>query len=279
MIKVNGVEIKQGRFPDGTLLMKFNPRKKEFLPDNQSYISVEWLYENDAELFALICVKRHLDRVRPYATDVILYMPYIPHARMDRVKMNEDVFTLKYFCEVINSLHFKTVVVRDAHSNVALALLENVYEANFAPYVYKAIHKSEAEALFFPDEGAMKRYSSNFQMPYAFGMKKRDWVTGQILGLDIINAETVKDKNVLIVDDICSKGGTFYHAAKALKAAGAKSVSLYVTHCEETITLGELAASDGLVDHVYTTKSILPERLFWNSADPYWKEWITVLED
>lgn len=82
---------------------------------------------------------------------------------------------------------------------------------------------------------------------------------------------------ILIVDDICSKGGTFYHSAKALKAAGAKSVSLYVTHCESSITVGDLAASDGLVDHVYTTKSIFPEKLFKDGYDPYWKEWITVL--
>ena len=240
-------------------------------------MSIEWYYENDAELFALICVKRHIDEKYP-GCFCELRMPYLAHARMDRAKSDEDVFTLKYFCEVINSLKFDIVWVRDAHSNVSLALLENVCEENIVPYIYEAFKKSNSQALFFPDEGAMKRYSGGFQMPYAFGMKKRDWETGQILGLDIINADVVKDKNVLIVDDICSKGGTFFHAAKALKAAGAKSVSLYVTHCEKTIVTGELAASDDLVDHVYTTKSIFPEELFEDGYDPYWKEWITVLE-
>ena len=171
--------------------------------------------------------------------------------------------------------------MRDAHSNVSLALLNNVREMPITSYVRDAIQRSEAEALFFPDEGAMKRYSDLFKnMPYAFGMKKRDWKTGQILGLDLINPENIAGKKILIVDDICSRGGTFYHSAKALKAAGAKSVSLYVTHCEETITLGEMAASDNLVDHVYTTHSIFPEKLV-NSEygyDPYWKDWITILE-
>ena len=273
MIKVGNVEIKQGQFPDGTLLMKFDPNGDEF--DTRGNILVEWYYENDAELFSLICVKRHLDRVYSYS-DVVLEMPYIPHARMDRVKSDEDVFTLKYFCEVINSLNFKVVHVRDAHSNVSLALLNNVEEMPITNYVLDAIFEAQADVLFFPDEGAMKRYSGGFDIPYAFGMKKRDWKTGQIQGLDIINAEVVKDKNVLIVDDICSRGGTFYHSAKALKAAGAKSVSLYVTHCEKTIILGEMASTDGLVDHVYTTKSIFPEELFNEGYDPYWKEWITV---
>lgn len=276
MIKVDGVVIKQGHFPDHTLLMKFDPNSDEFVCDRGA-IKVEWLYENDAELFSLICVKRHLDRnfTNPH---VVLIMPYIPHARMDRVKSDEDVFTLKYFCEVINSLHFDIVWVRDAHSNVSLALLENVCEENISPYIREAFDKANAEALFFPDEGAMKRYSDKFPYPYAFGMKKRDWKTGNILGLDLINPENIVGKNVLIVDDICSKGGTFYHSAKALKTAGAKSINLYITHCEGTIILGDLATSDGLIDHVYTTKSIFPEKLFWDSADPYWKEWITVLD-
>jgi ribose-phosphate pyrophosphokinase len=277
MIKVNGVEIKQNNFPDHTLLMKFDPNGDDFSYDRGA-IKIEWLYENDAELFSLICVKKHLDRhfTNPQA---VLIMPYIPHARMDRVKNDEDVFTLKYFCEVINSLKFDVVWVRDAHSNVSLALLENVVDEGVVRYVRDAINKSGAEALFFPDEGAMKRYADLFKdMPYAFGMKKRDWKTGQIQGLDLINTENIVDKNVLIVDDICSRGGTFYHAAKALKAAGAKSVSLYVTHLEKTVILGEMASTDGLVDHIYTTKSIFPEELFNDGYDPHWKEWITVMK-
>ena len=274
MIRVGNVEIKQGQFPDGTLLMKFDPNGDEF--DPRGNMLVEWYYENDAELFSLICVKRHLDRVYSYS-DVILYMPYIPHARMDRVKSDADVFTLKYFCEVINSLNFKVVHVRDAHSNVSLALLDNVVDEGVERYVNNAITFSNADALFFPDEGAMKRYSEHFTKPYAFGMKRRDWETGKILGLDIIHPENIVDKNVLIVDDICSRGGTFFHSAKALKAAGAKSVSLYVTHLEKTVILGEMASTDGLVDHIYTTKSIFPEYLFEDGYDPYWKEWITIL--
>lgn len=278
MIRVGEISIPWGKsmFPDHSLLIKLDPDK---MFDNRGAIKVEWLYEGDSELFTLICVKRHIDR--HFSTrEVVLDMPYIPHARMDRVKSDEDVFTLKHFAEVINSLNFKIVWVRDAHSNVSLALIDNVIDTGVEAYIRKAAELAGADAMFYPDEGAMKRYSDNSEKPYAFGMKKRDWKTGQILGLDIINAENIVGKDVLIVDDICSRGGTFYHSAKALKAAGAKSVSLYVTHCEETITLGELAASDGLVDHVYTTRSIFPEKLVKseNGYDPYWKEWITILD-
>lgn len=278
MIRVGEISIPCGKsmFPDHSLLIKLDPDK---MFDNRGAIKVEWLYEGDSELFTLICVKRHIDR--HFSTkEVVLEMPYIPHARMDRVKSDEDVFTLKYFAEVINSLNFKIIWVRDAHSNVSLALIDNVVDTGVEAYIRKAAELAGADAMFYPDEGAMKRYSDNSEKPYAFGMKKRDWKTGQILGLDIINAENIVGKDVLIVDDICSRGGTFYHSAKALKAAGAKSVSLYVTHLEETVTLGEMAASDGLVDHIYTTESIFPAKLCESNHgyDPYWAEWITIMK-
>ena len=259
MLKVNGIEIKQNHFPAGELFIKLPLQKKD------SIINIEWLYENDAELFTLICIRRHFQNYECH-----LYLPYVGHARMDRVKNNDDVFTLKYFCEVINSLKFDVVHVRDAHSNVGLALLNYVCQESVNSYIHQAMLESGAEALFFPDEGAMKRYSEHATIPYAFGMKKRDWETGKILGLDIINADVIKGKNILIVDDICSRGGTFYHSAKALKEAGAANISLYVTHLEETVLIGDLPES-GLIDHIYTTKSIFPE-------GAYQGNWITILD-
>ena len=93
-------------------------------------------------------------------------------------------------------------------------------------------------------------------MEYAFGIKKRNWETGNIEGLDVAGCvDKIKDSNILIVDDICSRGGTFYHSAKKLKELGAKNIYLYVTHCENTILDGDLLNS-GLVEKVYTTNSI-----------------------
>lgn len=278
MIRVGDITIPWGKnmFPDHTLAIKLNPND---MFNNRGSVIVEWLYESDSELFTLICVKRHIDRHFSNQS-VVLDLPYIPHARMDRVKNPEDVFTLKYFCEVINSLHFTTVWVRDAHSYVSLALLNNVHDVGVRGYIQVAAATAKADALFYPDEGAMKRYSEQSPMPYAFGRKARDWETGKIVGYDIIHSDNIEGKNVLIVDDICSRGGTFYHAAKVLKEAGAKSVSLYVTHLEETVTIGDLPDS-GLIDHIYTTQSIFPERLIQKQdaeGKLIWGDWITILK-
>lgn len=252
MITVNNVEVDtKSTFPDGTLLMKYQYSEKACYP----HINVEWKYENDGELFALICLTKQL----PKAKEKHLIMKYLPHARQDRVKKPEDVFTLKYFCEVINSLGYDKVRVLDVHSNVSLALLNNVESINVLCHINQAIYlckDTDNFALYFPDEGAMKRYTEDCGLPYTFGIKKRNWEDGKILGVQIADPEIVSGKDILIVDDICSRGGTFYYSAKALKEAGAANIYLYITHCENTILEGEIFTS-GLIKQVYTTDSLI----------------------
>lgn len=246
MIKVDNIIVESNQFPDHTLLVK-----APTLKGHKEYCTIEWKYENDAELFTLICLRKHYSRAK-----VLLWMDYCPHARMDRVKDTNDVFTLKYFAEIINDLNFMQVNILDPHSSVCTALINNVKVISPASYIETAIDKCQPDILFYPDEGAMKRYSSMANKEYAFGIKKRDWATGKIEGLDVVGCiDRIKDSRILIVDDICSRGGTFYHSAKKLKELGAKEIYLYITHCENTILEGELLTS-GLIEKVYTTNSI-----------------------
>ena len=91
-----------------------------------------------------------------------------------------------------------------------------------------------------------------------FGIKKRDWKTGKILGIDIAGYDDLKGKNILMVDDICAYGGTFYYSACALKDKGAKDISCYVTHLENSVLdkeKGKLIQGD-IIKTIYATNSI-----------------------
>lgn len=236
------ITVEQGEFPDGTLMMH--------LPEENVH-SISWYYDNDAELFTLMCIVRHYQKYMPMP----LYLPYVPHARQDRVKNPTDVFTLKYFCEIINSLGFEKVRVFDVHSNVSLALLNNVEHITAAWFIDSVLEKLKDEnpVLFFPDEGAMKRYSGEYQnAEFTYGNKKRNWETGKIDKLTIVDPDMVKDRNILIIDDICSYGGTFHRAAKALKEAGVKNIYLYITHAENNMVKGDMYLNDD-IKHIYTT--------------------------
>ena len=253
MIRYNGYEIKPGYFPDGTLLIKQKP-------DISCVHNILWFYESNEELVTLMFFTKHLNSHG--IKHISLYMPYVANARQDRVKSDEDVFTLKYFAETINSLGFDNVWVLDTHSSVTDALINNIRYIDHMPFIRMAIEDVGIDnlLLFYPDQGSLKRYGDDIGMEYAFGIKNRDWATGNILGLDAAGAvDKVKGRKILIVDDICSKGGTFYFSAKKLKELGAGDIYLYVTHCEDTIFDGELITGD-LIKHIYTTDSLLTKR-------------------
>ena len=255
MIKVNGYEIEINHFPDNTQKLDL----PTYVIGSDRDANITWFYENDAELFTLHCITNHIRE--HYDVQIHLFLPYVPNARMDRTHEEKEVFTLKHFASFINGLNFASVVILDPHSNVSPAVLHRCIVRQ--PYYYinqVTIHKSKPDVIFFPDEGAMKRYSEvvSAKKPIAFGMKKRDWSTGTILGLDVFGeVESIKGAKVLIIDDICSRGGTFYHSAKKLKELGAAEIDLYITHCEDTIQEGELLKDNDLINKIYTTNSLI----------------------
>jgi len=249
MIKINGEIVDINYFPDGTFRLEIETKGRS--------AEIQWLFEKNEELFALYLITNHLREIYKIE-EIIFKMPYIPNARMDRVKHQNEVFTLKYFCEFINSMNFNKVVVRDAHSNVSLALLNNVVSEEIFEKIKSLANKlllNDDDLVFFPDEGASKRYAECIKKKSVFGIKKRNWETGKIEGLDVYGDIPENGFNVLIIDDISSYGGTFYHSAKRLKELGAEKIWLYVTHCENSILDGELIKSN-LINKIYTTESI-----------------------
>lgn len=263
MIKVNGKEVKYKRFLDGTINIKGD------VSLSNSRVIISWHYANDAEFMGVAFLAKYY---QAQGCQVALFLPYVPNARMDRVEEHGDIFSMKYFGELINSLNFTDVYIVDPHSSVVPAVIRNCsilnFETNIRDIVIKKIisQTGDMPILFYPDAGAMKRYSKDIPegiIHVAFGYKKRDWKTGNILGLDIFGVKTdkIEGKDVLIQDDICSKGGTFYYSALTLKEMGARNIYLYVSHLENSVFFGEFAEQKnlletGLIEHIFTTDSI-----------------------
>ena len=85
-----------------------------------------------------------------------------------------------------------------------------------------------------PDAGAEKRIQK-LGLPYVMATKVRDAKTGNIIATRLFDEDEqgvsrVAGKDTIIVDDICEGGRTFIELAKVLKAHGAATVALYVTH-------------------------------------------------
>jgi len=255
VIILNEEKIDFGQFPNGETFIATNIN---LLAMQNNKIILK--YENDNDLLRLMFVKKHLDGLNSLSCSLaILYMPY---SRQDRTEDN-SVFTLKHVCEFINSLHFTTIVVNEPHSDVTIALLNNCMTKYptvdlLSKVVDEVGFDKEKDYLFYPDAGAQKRYSSkNSGYKEIVGFKKRNFTTGRIESLQIVGSELVNGSKVIIIDDLCSRGGTFILSAERLKEIGATDIYLVVAHCEETILEGDIPSSPHLITQVFTTDSII----------------------
>ena len=274
MITVNGIEIVRKTFPDGSLCLL--DLDNSLLYPNRNY-EIVWLYEGDYEIFMLICIVKHLRSKMYNNVSFNLTMPYVVNSRLDRTHSDNEVFTLKYFAEIINDLKFNKVLIVDPHSIVSEALIDNVCVLRPHNIIDDAINKMRSLnefkrelVIYFPDDGAYKRYKDmpcfkDFNCIY--GKKERDWETGKILGIEIYDKNGSKLTNelencdVLMVDDIISYGGTLAYSADKLKEMGAAHISAYATHVENSVLDEEKGTllkryKDNIIDTVYATNSI-----------------------
>lgn len=251
MIIFRQKEIKQEHFGDGTL--------KAIVPDcitEKGFIDIgnffggsdseriTWCYDSDSEIFTLQCLVDAIRDVKPFSK-ITLLLPYIPNARQDR-KVSGRFFTLKSFAKLINNMNFYKVEVCDPHSDVSTALIDRV---KVLSQLKDAVTIKEDTVLMYPDAGAAKKYGANNTA--IIGNKHRN-AEGRIENYELLNF-VEGTKSVLIVDDICSYGGTFVSAAKALKEKGVENISLLITHCEDNILKGEVFE---YITDVFTTDSI-----------------------
>ena len=281
MVYLNDYQINYMHYPDNTVKVDIPYSTVKWDKVN----TIKWQYESDSEFMVVAFIKKYLDEAIPktfpglFYGGVSLVMNYIPNARMDRIKDNTEVFTLKYFADLINSLNFKSVEVFDPHSTVSEALFNNlVIKRGMLNSVLESViervkHEfGEDLVLFYPDEGAQKRYHNGVLkdsgiIPF-FGNKLRDWKTGEIRGLNI---ETHTDKSlyylqgktVLIIDDIISAGGTVYYSIKELEKYGVKNVCCYSSHLENTMFTQEqnklidmLSDDNSVFKKLYATDSL-----------------------
>ena len=259
MISINGYPVGNKCYPNNERILEVPTTSLAFQTDN---FTIDFKYHTDIDISVLTMTKKYLDDAynNPKIT---LNMKYVPYSRMDR-SIKGYMFSLKYFCKLINDLNFYKVIVLDPHSSVTTALLDRCSEIDIRQYICNILNKANVDYIFYPDLGSMKRYGElpNFTFrPYFYGNKKRDLYTGKIINYELVDCPDIQGKNILIIDDLCAYGGTFQLASEKLKEKGVNNIYLYVSHCEDSIYNGKLIKS-GLISKIFTTDSILND---WSS--------------
>ena len=188
--------------------------------------------------------------------NINLFIPYLPYSRQDRICSGGDAFSLKVVANILNTQEFKKIFTFDVHSNVSTSLINNLI--NLDPYyMLTCIIKYLPPDLILvaPDFGAIERVkhlAKKLNLHSIHCSKTRDPKNGALLNFSC--NEDVKNKHLLIVDDICSRGGTFIGLSDLLKQNGASSIHLYVSHYEGSAT--ESLFKDSGIDIIFKSNSI-----------------------
>lgn len=242
------------KYPDGQISVKLYKKINRIVERINSYEDLMFV--------------RSLASLIPEENRDLLQIPCLFGQRSDKKFEDNQSFDLEFICEVINSCKFKHVQIFDPHSNVCMALIKNSKQQISFNFVQSAIEDiyepiiHENIVLVSPDAGAYKKvfsYGEKLNLPVVAANKFRA-LDGKI---SLVFTGDVRDKDCLIVDDICDGGYTFYLLAKALREQGAERIYLYVSHMYAskgfTARIEESDPNSSLIkflDGVYCTNSV-----------------------
>jgi len=217
------VDIK--RFSDGEIWVKFqdNIRGRDVFIVQSTMPPAE----NLLELLIMIDAAK-----RASANRVTAVMPYFGYARQDRKDQPRVAITAKLIANLITTAGADRVITMDLHASQIQGFFDIPFDHLYASPVFSNIFKENFENLVVvsPDVGGIKiarSYAKRLNAGLVVIDKRRP-KPNVVEVMEVIG--DVKDKNVLLVDDLIDTGGTFINAVKALKERGAKEIFGAVTH-------------------------------------------------
>lgn len=192
---------------------------------------------------------------RASAKSIVAVVPYFGWARQDRKDKPRVSIGAKLVADLLATAGIDRLITMDLHADQIQGFFNNPVDhlyasAVFIPYI-KSL-KLENLVIATPDVGGSKRansYSKFLGVPLVLCNKTREKAnvvaTMQIIG-------DVKDKNVILVDDIVDTAGTITKAANIMLEAGARSVRAIASHCVMSDPASERVGKSALTEMVFT---------------------------
>lgn len=227
MILLNGTPLEVTRFSDNTTQVW---KLSDNILTTTNFAHITWEFSQEGEFMHLAQLKALLDQ---YKFKTALRIKYLPYARQDKNIANDATFALKPFAKLLNTLNFDEVIITDPHSTIAIDCIKNSRAEYPLELIQQVMKETGSTVVCYPDKGAVSKYTLQYPLPYLYGEKVRDQLTGNITSYELIGNAKYDDfyeKTILIVDDICDGGMTFKLLAAELLKAGTKEVNLFVTH-------------------------------------------------
>ena len=184
--------------------------------------------ENLMELLVLIDAAR-----RASASRITAVLPFFGYARQDRKDRPRVPITAKLVANLITVAGANRVLAMDLHAGQIQGFfdipVDHLYSINvLGNYFHR--RKLRNLVVVSPDVGGLKMaraYAKVLNVSLAIVDKRRE---NEQLTQVMHIIGSVKNRNVLLVDDLISTGGSIVEAAQALKKAGALEVYAAVVH-------------------------------------------------
>jgi ribose-phosphate pyrophosphokinase len=195
---------------------------------------------------------------RASAYKIVAVIPYFGWARQDRKDKPRVAIGAKLVADMLTAAGIDRLITMDLHADQIQGFFDIPVDHLYASTVFLPHIQSlnlENLVIASPDVGGSKRansYSKYLGCPMVLCHKSRE-KANVVSEMTIIG--DVKDKNVIILDDMVDTAGTLTKAAGIMSNAGAKSVRAVVTHA----VMSDPASSrvdDSSLEEIIFTNSI-----------------------
>ena len=221
--------IKTGKkvFPDGESKITIDqiPKKSIVIVVQSTYPPV------DTNLLELLSI---VSKVQKVSSKVYAVIPYMGYARQDREFLGGEIITIGVVGKLLKAAGVKKILTVDIHSKLALKELkipsENVSAMEVLVKHFKKINMKDP-LVVSPDLGGQeraKKFANILKTDFIALKKHRDRKTGKV---EILTRKVdVKNRDLILVDDMISTGGSIVKATKFLKKHKCKRVFVACTH-------------------------------------------------
>jgi len=214
---------------------------------------------------------------RASAERITAVVPYFGYARQDRKDKSRVPISAKLVLDLMEAAGIDRVITMDLHSPQVGGFTNLPFDhlsfepilINYIKTKYHSLALRDRVIIMAPDVGALKRvekYASQLKCDFGFISKKR--IGDEQVELQSLSGD-VKDKYVIIIDDLTESAGTLIQAASACKKNDAKHVICAVTHgCFSETAMARL--SEALPHPNIGPIGVIDEFIHSNTVDIHW---------
>jgi len=227
-IKANFVKSEIRVFADGeskiTLIGKLSKKKS---------IVVQSIYPPvDTNLVQALSL---ITKAKENSSEVTAVIPYMGYARQDREFLPGEIVTMNVLGKLFKSAGASKIIIVDIHSLIGLKYFtiktKNVTAVpDLAEYFKKLSLKNPL--VVSPDQGGLERakeFAKEFNSDYIALEKTRDRKTGKVK-IKTKKLAEVENRDLILVDDMISTGGSIIKATQFLKKQKCKRIYVACTH-------------------------------------------------